>query len=616
MAEKEYEIHSTRRGGHHGRGMPMQKPKDSKKILRKLLNYIRSYIPAIIIALLLGCIGAVFNVIGPNKISDITNLITEGFIKGIDIDAVLEICIFLTIIYSLSWIFNYIQGFILATVTQRTSKSLRTDISKKINRMPLKYFDSTSYGDVLSRVTNDVDMIGQMLNNSIGSLISSVTLLIGALIMMFITNALMAGAAIAASVIGFVFMIVIMAHSQKYFFAQQKNLGAINGHIEETYSGHQVVRAYNAENEAEKTFENINGKLYESAWKSQFFSGLMMPLMGFIGNFGYVVVCVLGAVLAANGNISFGVIVSFMIYIRLFTQPLSQLAQVFTSLQSALAASERVFEFLGEEELADESNKKTELKNVRGDVEFRNVSFGYNPDKVIIHDFSAKAKAGQTVAIVGPTGAGKTTIVNLLMRFYELNSGEILIDDIPISSLSRKNVREQFCMVLQDTWIFEGTLRENIVYSKTGITDNQLDKVCNAVGLTHFVKSLPHGYDTVLNGQTNLSAGQRQLVTIARAMIENAPLLILDEATSSVDTKTELLVQRAMGKLTEGRTSFIIAHRLSTIKNADLILVLKDGDIIESGNHKELIQKGGFYAELYNSQFDNAPNLSISAAVD
>ncbi len=603
MPEKEYKSQPPRRRGPRGRGMPAEKPKDSKKILGKLLNYIRSYIPAIVIALILGCAGAVFSVIGPNKLSDITNLITEGFIKGIDIDSVLNICIFLTILYSLSWVFNYVQGFILTTVTQRTSKSLRTDISEKINRMPLRYFDSTAYGDVLSRVTNDVDTIGQMLNNSIGSLISSITLLVGALIMMFVTNALMAGAAIAASIIGFVFMTVIMAHSQKYFIAQQKNLGDINGHIEETYSGHQVVRAYNAEDEVEEVFDNINNKLYESAWKSQFFSGLMMPLMGFIGNFGYVVVCVLGAVLAANGSISFGVIVSFMIYIRLFTQPLSQLAQVFTSLQSALAASERVFEFLDEEELSDESGKTAELKNVRGDVEFRNVSFGYNPDKTIIHNFSAKARAGQTVAIVGPTGAGKTTIVNLLMRFYEVDSGEILIDGIPTSSLKRENVRDQFCMVLQDTWIFEGTLRENILYSKTGITDSRLDEVCAAVGLTHFVKSLPNGYDTVLDGQTNLSAGQRQLVTIARAMIENAPMLILDEATSSVDTKTELLVQRAMSKLTQGRTSFVIAHRLSTIKNADLILVLKDGDVIESGTHNQLIEKGGFYSDLYKSQF-------------
>lgn len=611
MPEKEYEFGSAtrtrrRRGGPPGArgGMPGEKAKNAGKALKELLAYINAYLPAVIIALVLGAAGAVFSVIGPQKISDITNLIAEGFLKGIDMDAVVEICIFLTVLYGLSWLFNYVQGFILSTVTQRLSKSLRTDISKKINRMPLKYFDRTSYGDVLSRVTNDVDTIGQMMNNSIGSLISSATLFVGALIMMFVTNALMAAAAIAASFIGFGFMMVIMARSQKYFIAQQTTLGAINGHIEETYAGHQVVRAYNGEQQAEKTFDQINGELYNSAWKSQFFSGLMMPLMGFIGNFGYVVVCVLGAVLASNGSISFGVIVSFMIYVRLFTQPLSQLAQVFTSLQSTLAASERVFEFLNAEELDDESGKTKHLDSVRGDVEFQNVCFGYQPDKIIIHDFSAKAKAGQTVAIVGPTGAGKTTIVNLLMRFYETNSGRILIDGIPTDELKRENVREQFCMVLQDTWIFEGTLRENIAYSKEGVTDEQLDEVCAAVGLTHYVRSLPNGYDTMLNEQTSLSAGQRQLVTIARAMIENAPLLILDEATSSVDTKTELLVQRAMAKLTEGRTSFVIAHRLSTIKNADLILVLKDGDIIESGNHKQLLEKGGFYAELYNSQFE------------
>ena len=459
---------------------------------------------------------------------------------------------------------------------------------------------------MLSRVTNDVDTIGQSLNNSIGSFVSSVTLFLGALIMMFVTNWLMALSAIAASLIGFVLMTVIMSRSHKYFFAQQKELGAIDGHIEEMYSGHLVVKAYNGEEAAEKTFDDINHRLYESAWKSQFFSGLMMPIMNFVGNFGYVVVCVLGAVLAANGSISFGVIVSFMVYIRLFTQPLSQLAQVFTSLQSTMAASERVFEFLDEKEMEDESGKTKKLENARGDVEFRHVKFGYLPEKTIIHDFSAKASAGEKIAIVGPTGAGKTTIVNLLMRFYEVNGGEILIDGVPIRELTRENVHDLFCMVLQDTWIFEGTLRENLVYSKEGVTDQELDRVCRAVGLEHYIKTLPEKYDTVLNEQASLSAGQRQLVTIARAMIENAPLLILDEATSSVDTKTELLVQKAMDTLTEGRTSFVIAHRLSTIKNADLILVLKDGDIIESGNHDELLAKNGFYAELYNSQFENA----------
>ncbi len=615
MPEKEYEFGSATKHtgrpaggppGGPGGGVAGEKAKDSMKALKELTQYIKPYLPAVIAALVLGSVGAVFIVIGPGKISDVTNLITEGIKSSIDISAVVKICVVLAVLYGLAWVFGYAQSFILATVTQRVSKGLRTDISQKINRMPLRYFDRHSFGDVLSRVTNDVDTIGQMMNNSIGTLISSVTLLIGSLVMMFVTNGLMAVAAVLSSLIGFAVMLVIMARSQKYFLAQQNALGAINGQIEETYAGHQIVRVYNGEDAAEKTFDATNDELYDSAWKSQFFSGLMMPLMGFIGNFGYVVVCVLGAVLAQNGTISFGVIVSFMIYIRLFTQPLSQLAQVFTSLQSTLAASERVFEFLDEQELEDESGKTRYLNSVQGDVEFRHVNFGYSEDKTIIHDFSAKAKAGQTIAIVGPTGAGKTTMVNLLMRFYEVNGGEILLDGVPTSELKRENVREQFCMVLQDTWIFEGTLRENIVYSKKGVTDAELDKVCAAVGLSHYVKSLPQGYDTVLNEQTSMSAGQRQLVTIARAMIENAPLLILDEATSSVDTKTELLVQEAMAKLTEGRTSFIIAHRLSTIKNADLILVMKDGDIIESGSHQELMQKGGFYADLYNSQFEQA----------
>ena len=614
MPEKEYEFGSATKGSGRpaggppgpGGGMTGEKAENAGKALRSLIGYVKPYLPAVIIALVLGGISAIFSVIGPDKISKVTNLIVDGIAGSIDLSAIVNICVLLAALYGLSWLLGYGQNFILATVTQKLSKSLRTDISQKINRMPLRYFDRHSFGDVLSRVTNDVDTIGQMMNNSIGSLISSLTLLVGSLIMMYVTNALMATAAVLASLLGFAVMMLIMARSQKYFAAQQNTLGAINGHIEETYAGHQIVKAYNGETQAEKVFDEANSRLYDSAWKSQFFSGLMMPLMSFIGNFGYVVVCVLGAVLAQNGTISFGVIVSFMIYIRLFTQPLSQLAQVFTSLQSTLAASERVFEFLGEEEMPDERQKTRYLSSVQGDVEFRHVRFGYTEDRTIIHDFSAKAKAGQTVAIVGPTGAGKTTIVNLLMRFYETNGGQILPDDVPINELTRENVRDQFCMVLQDTWIFEGTLRENIVYSKQGVTDEDLDRVCAAVGLTHYVKSLPNGYDTVLNEQTSMSAGQRQLVTIARAMIENAPLLILDEATSSVDTKTELLVQEAMAQLTEGRTSFVIAHRLSTIKNADLILVLKDGDVIESGNHHELLAKGGFYADLYNSQFEQA----------
>lgn len=582
----------------------VEKAGNSGKAFKDLFDYCKGYLPLIMIALLLGAAGAVFSLIGPDKLSDITDLITEGLGGSVDLDAIVNICILLAVLYGLSWICGYVQSFIMAMVTQRVSKSLRTDISQKINRLPLKYFDSNSFGDILSRVTNDVDTIGQTLNNSIGTLISSVTLFFGAMLMMLLTNVSMAVCAVVVSAAGIFAVMMIMGKSQKYFLAQQNSLGDINGHIEEIYAGHQVVRAYNGEKQAEMVFDNINEKLYDSAWKSQFLSGLMMPLMGFVGNFGYVAVCVLGAVLAANGMITFGVIVSFMVYIRLFTQPLSQLAQVFTNLQSAMAASERVFEFLAEEEMADEKDKTRCLQTVQGDVEFRNIHFGYRPEKEIIHNFSAKAKAGEKIAIVGPTGAGKTTMVNLLMRFYETNSGEILIDNVPIHELTRENVHSLFCMVLQDTWLFDGTLRENLVYSKTGVSDGQLDEVCKAVGLSHFVKSLPDGYDTILNEQSSLSVGQKQLVTIARAMISNAPLLILDEATSSVDTKTELVVQEAMNKLTYGRTSFVIAHRLSTIKNADLILVMKDGDIIESGSHKELLALNGFYSDLYSSQFE------------
>ena len=510
----------------------------------------------------------------------------------------------LAILYGSGLLFNYIQGFMMATVTQRITKKMRTDISLKINKVPLKYFDSTSYGNVLSRVTNDVDTIGQTLNNSLGMLVSSVATLIGAIIMMFYTNWIMAITGIMATMIGFLLMTLIMKHSQKYFGAQQKELGLINGHIEEVYAGHNVVKVYNGEKEAKEVFRDSNKRLYENAWKSQFMSGLMMPVMQFIGNFGYVAICVVGAVLVTYDMITIGIIVAFMVYIRLFTQPLSQLAQAATNLQSTAAASERVFEFLAEEELEDESEKSVKLQDVKGDVEFKNVQFGYNEDQLIIKNFNVKVKAGQKIAIVGPTGAGKTTLVNLLMRFYELNSGEIYIDGTPISQLTRENVHDLFCMVLQDTWLFEGTIRENIIFSKENVTDDEVETACKAVGLHHFIQTLPHGYDTVLNDKANLSAGQKQLITIARAMIDHASLLILDEATSSVDTRTELLIQQAMDQLTVGKTSFVIAHRLSTIRNADLILVMKDGDIIETGNHEELLAKGGFYADLYNSQFE------------
>ena len=591
-------------GGMHGRGGVLEKPKDLKQSMVKLVRFSKSYLPVIIIALIASAIGTVFQIIGPDKIKDLVNEISKGLTVGIDLDEVSRIGLMLVLFYAASAILSFMQSFIMATVTQKISKNMRTGISQKINKLPLKYFDKVSYGDVLSRVTNDVDTIGQTLNQSIGSLVAAVTLLIGSVFMMFYTSWVLALTAIGATIIGFVLMIVIMSKSQSHFTAQQQELGNINGHIEEIYSNHNVVKVYNGSNNAKKVFEDINEKLFSSAWKSQFLSGLMMPLMGFIGNFGYVAVCVVGAALALNGTISFGVIVAFTLYVRLFTQPLNQIAQAANNLQRTGAASERVFEFLEEEELADESHKTKKLTSVKGDVEFKHVKFGYDKDKTIINDFSAKAKAGQKIAIVGATGAGKTTIVNLLMRFYEIDDGEILLDGIPISQVTRENLHEQFCMVLQDTWLFEGTIKENIIFSKQGVTDEQVVDACKAVGLDHFIRTLPDAYNTVLNDKASLSEGQKQLLTIARAMIQNAPLLILDEATSSVDTRTELIIQEAMDRLMVGRTSFVIAHRLSTIKNADLIFVMKNGDIVESGNHDELLSIGGSYAELYNSQFE------------
>ena len=593
----------------------VEKAKDFKGTWGKLIRYCKNYRPVIVVALFIAALGTVFQFIGPDRLRDMTDEILKGLpamINGmpvagaIDLKVVAGIGILLVFFYGTSAILSFVEGYIMATVTARISKKMRTGISRKINKMPLKYFDKASVGDVISRATNDVDAIGQTLNQSLDTLVKAVTMFIGSMIMMFYTNGIMALAAIGASVIGFALMMSIMKKSQKHFSVQQQGLGDINGHIEEMYSGHNVVKAYNGGKEAKKIFEKINGSLYDSGWRSQFLSGLMMPIMIFIGNLGYVAVCVVGAVLAMNGKISFGVIVAFMIYIRLFTQPLSQLAQSMQSLQRTAAASERVFEFLEEKELEDESQKHGKLENIKGDVEFRNVHFGYEKEKPIIHDFSASIKAGQKIAIVGPTGAGKTTMVNLLMRFYEIDSGEILVDGVPISQVTRENVHDQFCMVLQDTWLFEGTIKENIIYSKPGVTDEEVVAACKAVGLHHFIRTLPQGYDTVLNDKASLSAGQKQLLTIARAMIQNAPLLILDEATSSVDTRTERIVQAAMDKLTQGRTSFVIAHRLSTIKNADMILVMRDGDIVESGNHDELLEQGGFYAELYNSQFEQA----------
>ena len=574
------------------------------KSFKQLFAYSRAYIPAIMIALVLGMVGAIFNIIGPDLLGRMTDTITEGMMTSIDLESIVDVATILVILYGLMFVFQYAQGFIMATITQRISKNLRKDLSKKMNRLPLRYFDSNSTGDVLSRVTNDVDLVGQTLNQSLSGLTSAVTLFLGSLVMMFYTNWIMAISAVLSTFIGFAMMSFVISKSQVYFGRQQQQLGKLNGYIEEIYSGQSVVKAYNGEKMAKETFHEINTGLYDSAWKSQFLSGLMMPFMMFVGNLGYVIVCIVGAVLAVHDYISFGVIVSFMLYIRLFTQPLSQIAQGATQLQSTAAASARVFEFLEEKELADESEKAKKLETARGDVEFRNVRFGYNENQPVIKNFSVKVKAGQKVAIVGPTGAGKTTLVNLLMRFYEVNDGEILIDGVPISQLTRENLHELFCMVLQDTWIFEGTIRDNIIYSSQGVTDEELESACKAVGLYHYIKTLPKGYDTILDDKASLSMGQKQLITIARAMVKTAPLLILDEATSSVDTRTEMLIQQAMDKLTEGKTSFVIAHRLSTIKNADLILVMKDGDIIETGNHDELLKKNGFYAELYNSQFE------------
>jgi len=582
-----------------------EKDLNFKEDILKLFNYIKRYLSLIIPALILAFICSIISIIGPDKLKDITDTITSGLMTGIDIDKVKSIGIFLITIYAIGAVFGYIQGFIMSTVTNRCAKNLRTEIGEKINRLPLKYFDKTSFGDVLSRVTNDVDMIAMTLNQSFTSLVTNSTLFIGSLFMMFKTNYVMALTAIFASLIGFMFMGLILSKSQKYFNMQQQELGNLNGHIEEIYSGHTVVKLYNAMDDAGDKFDDINKRLYTSNRKSQFLSGLMPPLMGFIGNFGYVAVCVVGSLLVINNHITFGVIVAFMIYIRLFSNPLSQIAQVFSSLQSAAAASGRVFTFLDEEEMSEEKEKVVlNKKDAKGNIEFKDISFGYDDKKLVIKKFSAKAKEGSKIAIVGPTGAGKTTMVNLLMKFYDINKGDILIDNISIKDLTRENVHDLFTMVLQDTWIFTGTIKDNIKYNNKKITDKDVESACKIVGLDHFIKTLPKGYNTVLSETESLSSGQKQLLTIARAYLSDKPFLILDEATSSVDTRTEELVQKAMDKLTKGKTSFIIAHRLSTIKNADLILVMKEGNIVEQGSHKELLKKKGFYAELYNSQFE------------
>ena len=575
------------------------------KTLKQLGVYCRKHWWSIFLSVFFSVVGTMLMVIAPEKLKDITNLISAGLHSGIDIKEISKLSFLVAFLYLFSFIFNLIKGLILAGVAAHVSKSLRRDICIKINDLPISYFNSTRTGDTMSRVTNDVDIVSQVLGQSFGEFITHLVMFFGSLFMMFYTNLIMTVFAIVSTVIGLVLMTLILSRSQKYFIRQQQELGNLNGYIEERYSGLMVVKAYNAETQSYKEFNKMNKRLYDSAWKSQFISGLTHPLMNLVGNLGYVTVCIVGALLVWQGSISFGVIVAFILYVDLFTDAASQFSSLLSNLQSAAAASERVFEFLNLPEVVDKCNKVIPINKVKGNVVFEHIYFGYEPNERVIKNFSVNVKAGQKIAIVGPTGSGKTTLVNLLMRFYDVNRGQILIDGVPINDLCKKNVRAMFCMVLQDTWLFEGSVKENIIYDKRGVTDAQVVKACKVVGLHDFIKTLPHGYNTILDDKTTLSSGQKQLLTIARAMIQNAPMLILDEATSSVDTRTEILIQQAMDKLMLGRTSFIIAHRLSTIQNADLILVLKDGDIVESGTHKELMKKKGFYAELYNSQFDN-----------
>lgn len=591
----------------NNRRSPASKPKYFKKAIINLFGYCKDYYRLIIFAIVLSIISSIFSIIGPGKVRDIIDEITIGLTSTINMEVIKDITLFLAVMYVLGAIFHYVEAYLMAIMTNKLSKNLRNKISVKINKIPLKYFDSTSYGDILSRVTNDVDTISRTLSESVSDLVSSIVLFIGVVLVMFITNPVMAITGILASLIGFSLLAFILAKSQKYYEIQQKELGNLNGHIEEAYSGHNVVKVYNNVENSKDEFEKINEKMFNSSIKSHFLSGLMPPIMGFIGNFGYVAICIVGSILVINGKINVATIVSFMMYTRLFTSPLSTIAQGFIELQSAAAASERVSEFLSESELEDESSKTLVLdrNKVEGNIEFNHVVFGYDDDKNIIKDFNVSVEKGEKVAIVGPTGAGKTTMVNLLMRFYEIKNGSITIDGVNTRDITRENVHDLFCMVLQDTWVFEGTIKENIIYNRKNITDNEVEDACRVVGLDHFIKALPLGYDTVLDDIESLSAGQKQLLTIARGMLSDAPFLILDEATSSVDTRTEELVQKAMDALTKGRTSFIIAHRLSTIKNADLILVMKDGNIIEQGSHNELMEKNGFYTELYNSQFQN-----------
>lgn len=581
----------------------MHKTKQTSSLWSRLFPYLKGFHLFFGIAILFSIVSSVITVIGPDKLKEITDAITKGMGGAIDIDKITSIALTLAILYGVGALVSYSSSFIISTMIQRFAERLRNAIAEKINRVPLQYFDSHEQGDTLSRVTNDVDLMTQSFNQSLVQMVSSIVLLVGSIFMMFKTDWHLALTAILSVFGGFGLSSIIMVKSQPLFKQQQANLAKVSGYVEEIYSGHNVVISYNGRHQAKEQFDAINQELYHSMWKSQFFSGIMMPLMQFVGNFGYVMVCIVGAVLTINGDITIGTIVAFMTYVRIFTQPIGQMAQGITQLQSASAAMGRVFEFLGEEEMEDESQKTRQLGTPKGHVSFEHVRFGYSPDKTIIHDFTAEAKSGQKVAIVGPTGAGKTTMVNLLMRFYDIQAGKIAIDGVDTKAMSREEVHDAFSMVLQDTWLFEGTIRENLVFNQTDISDEAVEAATRAVGVHHFIRTLPNGYDTVLDDSVTLSVGQKQLLTIARALLRDAPLLILDEATSSVDTRTEELIQKAMDKLMEGRTSFVIAHRLSTIRNADLILVMKDGNIIEQGNHQELMSQNGFYADLYNSQF-------------
>ena len=586
---------------------PMEKT-DLKGALNDLSTYMRKSLGVVVLALVLAALSAVLTIIGPDQVGKIATIMSDGLLGGIDLAAIARVGILLAVIYGLSALFGFIQHYIMASVTLKMSYRIRAELSEKINRVPQKYFNFHAQGDILSRITNDVSTLQQGLTNSLPTIISAATQFLGCLIMMFVTEWRLALVSLGITLVGLLLVVFIMSRSQKYFTARQESLGKLNGYVEEMYSGHEVVRISRAAEPVGKTFDTLNDAVYDANWRSQFLSGVMQPLMNVIGNLSYVAVCVLGSILAIQGIIDIGVIVSFILYVRLFTSPLTQIAQGMTNLQTASASAHRIFDFLGSEEMPDESEKPELPRPVRGKVDFEHVRFSYpdSPDKIIIKDFSAHVAPGQKVAIVGPTGAGKTTMVNLLMRFYEIADGCIKIDGVPSQDIRREDVHKLFGMVLQDTWLFEGTVRENLVYNLPDVTDEQLNRVCCACGLDKFVRSLPNGFDTVLSESTSISAGQKQLLTIARAMLQNAPMLILDEATSSVDTRTELLIQRAMDKLTENRTSFVIAHRLSTIKNADLILVMKDGDVIESGTHETLMQQNGFYAALYNSQFDQA----------